>query len=123
MLKLNNTFKSKVYYTNFENLPKEVQEQFRDSEVLVENSRYTVFTDMAFLRLSNVEINGRFFDLELSLGECGIENSDYNFDSDMNCYVDDDGQEIDSDLYAEQFANNIFSVIELENLNVYLTEL
>jgi hypothetical protein len=120
-VKLHSTFKSDTYYTSFLNLPKNVQTILKNTPVEVEKSSYTVYEYSAFVR-NKVEIDGRYFDAEISLGSVDIKDSDYKYDSDQDCYVDDQNRCVDADEYAEWMASELMGVIELEGTDVYLTE-
>lgn len=119
--KLHSTFKSDTYYTSFSDLPKKAQEILLNTPVEVEKSRYTVYESMAFIR-NKIEVDGRYFDAEISLGSVDVQHSDYEYDDDKQCHVYDDGSCVDEDEYAEWMANELMSVVELEHTDVYLTE-
>ena len=107
------TFSKQRYFSLF-SMPKSILEKIANIDVEVENSSYTVYENHAFIRF---EALGHEF--ELSLGECDIKYSDYKYSDDLDAYVDDDGNEIDSDMYAEQFAKDLWSMLEIEHLTAY----
>lgn len=119
-VKLNSTQISDCYYVSFDKLPKEAQQKLEEAKVEVENSKYTVYEDHAFLR-AEVEVNGSLWDAEISLGSVDIKDSDYQWDEENDYYVDDKGREVDSDAYAEWMAEELLGVIELRGTDVYLT--
>lgn len=118
-IKLHKTLRGGLFYTPFDKLPKKAQDILRHTKPEIENSRYTVYEDMAFIR-NEVEVNGAYWEAEISLGSVDIRHSDYEFDDSQDKYVDDQGRVVDSDEYAEQLLDDLMSVIELENTDVYL---
>lgn len=121
-VRLHKTFKPDTYYTNFKNLPKEAQKILLDTPVEVESSSYTVYESTAFIR-NEVSFDDRYFEAEITLGSVDIKDSDYEYDDELDEYVDDEGEVIDSEEYAESMAQELPSYVEIENLNVYLTEI
>jgi len=121
-VKLHSTLQSDVYYTNFKNLPKEAQEKLKSAEVEIENSKYTVYEDSAFIR-AEVEVNGALWKAEISLGSVDIKNSDYNYDDEKQEYVDNEGRVVDSYEYAEMVADELMATSDLDYTDVYLTHI
>lgn len=121
-VKLHSTQQSDVYYTNFSNLPKKAQEALEKAEVEIENSKYTVWEDSAFIR-ADVEVNGALWEAEISLGSVDIKNAGYEYDSSEDEYVDDQGRPVDSSEHAEYMASELRAVTELKHQDVYLTHI
>lgn len=121
-VRLHNTFQPDIYYTSFRNLPRDVQEVLLNTEPELEKSGYTVYEYMGFIR-NIVRFDGRVFKAEITLGSVDIKNSDYQYDSRNDEYYDDSGRIIDAEEYAEQMLQDLYEVIEIENIDVYLTEI
>jgi hypothetical protein len=121
-VRLHNTFQPDIYYTSFRNLPRDVQEVLLNTEPELEKSGYTVYEYMGFIR-NIVRFDGRVFKAEITLGSVDIKNSDYQYDSTNDEYYDDSGRIIDAEEYAEQMLKDLYEVIEIENIDVYLTEI
>lgn len=119
-VKLHSTYQPDTYYLRFDQLPKAAQEILKNTEVEVENSSYTVHESYAYLR-NKVEVNGKLWDAEVSLGSVDIQHAGYEWNEEEDTYVDDEGRPIDSDEHAEQMAKDLMGVIELENTDVYLS--
>lgn len=119
--KLHSTLKSDTYYTNFSNLPKAAQELLENTPAEVENSKYTVYEDMAFIR-NRIIVDNKIYDAEISLGSVDIKNSDYEYDSKKDEYIDDEGRVVDKDKYAEWMTEELCAVTDLQHQDVYLTE-
>lgn len=118
-VKLHSTYKPDHYYVSFSDLPKEAQEKLKAAEVEVERSSYTLGEDMAFIR-AEVEVNGKIWNAEISLGSVDIRNADYEWDDEENAYVDEEGRPIDSNAHAEYMASELAAMSELEHQDVYL---
>jgi len=118
--KLHPTLQSDVYYTYFHNLPIEAQKKLKEAETVIENSRYTVFEDSAFIR-ATVAVNGKLWDAEISLGSVDIKNADYDYDDEIHEYVDDHGRVVDRDKHAEYVAEEVRANMDLDYQDVYLT--
>jgi len=121
-VRLHSTYQPDIYYTNFQNLPVEAQKILLDTPVEVERSSYTVYESTAFIR-NTISFDDRYFEAEITLGSVDIKHSDYKYDDELNEYVDDEGRVIDSENYANLMVEELLEYIEIENLNVYLTEI
>lgn len=119
-IKLHKTYSPNIYYVGFDKLPKKAQKILKNTPPEIANRKYTGYEAAAFIR-AEIEVNDALWDAEISLGSVDIRNSDYKYDDDIDAYVDDLGREIDADEYSEQFLNDLMSVIELENIDVFLT--
>jgi hypothetical protein len=119
-MKLNTTYKYNTFYTSFKDLPCDIQEILKQTTPELENSHYTVYEDQGFIR-SSVIIEGKTYNAEISLGSCDIRHSDYNYDNNLDAYVDDDKNIIDRDAYAECFLDELHACTDLDCLDVYLT--
>ena len=119
-MKLHNTCQSNQYYTNFNELPKEVQKSIIDASPELICSSYTVGENCAFIRL-DATIDVIDYEIEVSLGSCDIRHSDFQWSDAENDYVYDNGDLVNEDEYSEQMLQDLMEVIEFECLDVYLT--
>ena len=117
---LHTTYQPNIYYVSFMKLPKEVQKKLEDTKYEIEKSSYTVGKSTLFVR-TEVDLNGKRWDAELTLGSVDVSDSDYKYDTEQNAYVDDQGREVDADEYAEHTADELYAVTDLDGLDVYLT--
>ena len=106
--KLNKTFQSDIYYTDFDNLPSTVKD-FIMKEYLslyeIENSSYTVFRDTLYIR-HTATIEGVSYDLELTIGDLMDEHPDGSYETNEE---------------LEQAALDMLDYSEWHTYNVYLT--
>ena len=121
-LKGNNIYNYSQKYFELNKLPQKLVEKIAEYMVNnseIENSSYTGGENLAFTRF-DIEINNQLLNCELSLGSVDIRHSDYNYCDENSCYIDEDCNEMNEDEYSEQFLKDLLSVIESENLTVYV---
>lgn len=59
------------------------------------------------------------WDAEIGLGSVDLEDSDYQYIDRQ--YVTEDGEPVDSDAYAEETLDQLWKTIEIQHLDVYLS--
>jgi hypothetical protein len=114
LMKTSHNTLSKSKYFDVSRLSESIQHKIASLPVEVENSSYTSYNSMAFVRF---EVIGHEF--EIGLGECDVRYSDYKYDSELDAHVTEEGEEIDPDSYAEEFADQLWSTCDVEYLTLY----
>lgn len=117
-IKLHDTFQPGTYYVEFNRLPVKAKKILYDAKPEIENSRYTVFRNYGYIR-AKVEVNNMLWDAEIGLGSVDLEDSDYQYIDRQ--YVTEDGEPVDSDAYAEETLDQLWKTIEIQHLDVYLS--
>jgi hypothetical protein len=70
------TYAPATYYVDYEKLPKCIKELFEKVEPQVENSRYTVGEDIAYMRIAIRTKDDAEVDMEIHLGNINLEESE-----------------------------------------------
>ena len=121
-MQLHGTYQPNSYYCDFSALPENIQRAFKGTVPEMERSRYTGYESGAFLRLYNVTIENKTYDLEISLGSCDISHSGYAYDDDADEFIDEWGNVVDSESYEESCMQERYECLEIEDQTVYLSE-
>lgn len=103
------TYAPDTYYVDFQKLPKPIQDAFEKTEPFVEESRYTVYRPVAFMRINVTTSDGANLDMEINLGDV----------ADPDAPEEDEDTDSDIDAYQQDIANEMKATFDWDKQDVY----